>query len=73
MDLEPLKIDRSGHLFATGPGGVLVFHPDGTLLGTLVTSRATANVAFGEDGSTLFATADDLLLRLPLKTTGLGF
>jgi gluconolactonase len=63
---DGLKVDRSGTLFATGPGGVLVIAPDGTHLGTLLTGQATANCAFGEDGRTLFITADSLLCRVRL-------
>ncbi|MDX1546671.1 MAG: SMP-30/gluconolactonase/LRE family protein [Rhodothermales bacterium] len=70
---DGLKLDRDGHLFATGPGGVLVFAPDGTHLGTLHTTQATSNAAFGGDGRTLYVTADDYLLRIPLRTTGDGF
>ncbi len=67
---DGLKVDAAGNLFATGPGGVLVFAPDGTHLGTLLTTQATSNCAFGEDGSSLFVTADMFLLRMRLKTTG---
>jgi gluconolactonase len=49
---------------------VLVFAPDGTHLGTLLTGQATANCAFGEDGKTLFITADSLLCRVRLATKG---
>ena len=63
---DGLKVAPSGHLFATGPGGVLIFHPEGEHLGTIQTTRATANCAFGEEGRSLFITADDLLLRLRL-------
>ena len=55
---DGLKVDQLGNLFATGPGGVLVFGPDGRHLGTLNTGEATANVGFGDDGSTLYITAD---------------
>jgi gluconolactonase len=67
---DGLKVDAAGNLFATGPGGVLVFAPDGTHLGTLLTGQATANCAFGEDGKTLFITADSLLCRVRLATKG---
>jgi gluconolactonase len=67
---DGLKVDVHGNLFATGPGGVLVFAPDGTHLGTLLTGQATANCGFGEDGTTLFITADSLLCRVRLATTG---
>lgn len=70
---DGLKVDQQGNLFATGPGGVLVFAPDGTHLGTLNTTQATANCAFGDDGSTLYITADMYLLRIRLGTTGDGF
>ena len=66
---DGLKIDLHGNLFATGPGGVLVLTPDGKHLGTLMTGEATSNCAFGEDGSTLFVTADSLLLRIELATS----
>jgi gluconolactonase len=67
---DGLKVDAAGNLFATGPGGVLVFAPDGTHLGTLLTGQATANCAFGADGKTLFITADSLLCRVRLATHG---
>lgn len=70
---DGLKVDRDGHLFATGPGGVLVLHPDGTHLGTIKPGLATANVGFGGDGSTLYLTADSLLARIPLATRGAGW
>ena len=64
---------RAGNLFATGPGGVLVFAPDGTHLGTLATGEATANCGWGDDGSTLYITADMYLCRIRLTTKGRGF
>jgi gluconolactonase len=70
---DGLKVDRNGNLFATGPGGVLVFSPTGKHLGTIMTGERTANVAFGDDGSTLYMTADHKLLRIKLSTKGLGF
>ena len=36
---DGMAVDPAGNLFATGPGGVLVFAPDGTHLGTLLTGR----------------------------------
>ncbi len=70
---DGLKVDKDGNLFATGPGGVLVFSPDGTHLGTLNTGEATANVGWGgEDGSTLYITADMYLGRIKTMTKGKG-
>jgi len=70
---DGMKVDRDGHLFATGPGGLLVFAPDGTHLGTLATGEATANCCFGDDGTTLYITADMYLCRVKTTTKGRGF
>lgn len=70
---DGLKVDRQGHIFATGPGGVLVYAPDGTRLGRIETGEKTANCAWGGDGSTLFMTADSYLLRIETRTKGAGW
>jgi gluconolactonase len=71
---DGMAVDQDGNLFATGPGGVLIFAPDGTHLGTLNTGEATANCAFGgEDGSVLYVTADMHFCRIQTATKGLGF
>ena len=67
---DGLKVDTADNVFATDPGGVLVFAPDGTHRGTLLTGQATTNCGFGEDGSSLFITADSLLCRVRLATAG---
>ncbi len=70
---DGMKVDAAGNLFATGPGGVLVFAPDGTHLGSFSTGQATANCGWGEDGSVLFITADMFIGRVRLTTKGKGF
>lgn len=67
---DGMKVDARGNLFATGPGGVLIFSPEGKHLGTLQTGQATANCAWGEDGSTLYLTADMFLCRVRTATRG---
>jgi len=67
---DGLKVDMQGNVFATGPGGVLVIAADGTHLGTILTGQATANCGFGDDGKTLYMTADSHLCRIKLSTTG---
>src|SRR5205823_4670247 len=49
---DGLKVDVKGNLWATGPGGLLVFTPAGKHLGTLATGVNTGNCCFGDDGST---------------------
>jgi gluconolactonase len=70
---DGLKIDVEGNLFATGPGGVFILTPEGKHLGTIQTGQATSNCAFGDDGRTLYMTADDYLMRVKLTTKGRGF
>ena len=70
---DGLKVDDKGNLFATGPGGVLVISPRGRHLGTLRTGVATANCAWGGNGSTLYITAHSYLMRIKTQTRGAGF
>ncbi|HKY70697.1 MAG TPA: SMP-30/gluconolactonase/LRE family protein [Nitrospira sp.] len=67
---DGFKIDRLGNLFGTRPGGLSVIAPDGTLLGTIDTGQPASNVAWGEDGRTLFVTGGSALYRLRLTTSG---
>jgi gluconolactonase len=67
---DGLKVDRSGNVFCTGPGGVWVCRADGALLGRIVLPELPANLAWGEDGSVLFLTARTSVYRLQTKTGG---
>jgi len=68
---DGLKVDVQGNVWATGPGGVLILNPAGRHLGTLLTGEATGNCAWGDDdGSTLYITADQYLLRVKTLTHG---
>ncbi|MCA9041278.1 MAG: SMP-30/gluconolactonase/LRE family protein [Planctomycetaceae bacterium] len=70
---DGMKVDAKGNLFATGPGGVLIFSPDATLIGMIETGVPTANCGWGNDGSVLYITADSHLLRLQTSTKGAGW
>jgi gluconolactonase len=61
---DGMAMSADGHLFATGPGGVLVFAKDGRRLGRISTGAAVSNCAFGDDGRTLYMTSDHMLARL---------
>ena len=69
---DGMRVDVHGNIFATGFGGVNVISPSGKHLGTIVTGPV-ANCAFGDDGSTLYITAGNQLLRIRLTTKGVGF
>ena len=67
---DGMKVDSQGNIFSTGPGGVWIFDPDGTHLGTIKPDEVPANVAWGDDGSTLYMTARTGLYRVRLSTSG---
>jgi gluconolactonase len=70
---DGLKIDREGNLFGARPGGISVYSPDGTHLGSIETGVPTSNLAWGDDGSSLYITAGPALYRLRTTTNGAGF
>ena len=70
---DGMKVDAAGNLWATGPGGVYVFSPEGAVLGNIDTGTNTANVCFGDDGSTLYIAANHDICRVKTLTKGKGF
>lgn len=70
---DGLALDRSGNLFATGPGGVMVFNAAGKHLGTIAPNELPANAGWGDDGKTLYMTARTGLYRIKLSTEGLVY
>ncbi|MCU0708698.1 MAG: SMP-30/gluconolactonase/LRE family protein [Pirellula sp.] len=67
---DGLSVDQQGNVWASGPGGIYIFNGQGKLLGRILTGERTSNCCFGEDGSTLFITADSYLCRISIKTKG---
>jgi len=70
---DGMKIDRHGNLFGARPGGISVFAPDGTYLGSIETGAPTSNMAWGDDGSTLYVTGGSSIYRIKLSAKGVGF
>lgn len=70
---DGMAVTTDGHIFATGPGGVFILTQEGEALGRIHPGRACANCTFGEDGRTLFLTAQDRLMRIRLKVRGLNW
>ena len=68
-----MKVDKDGFIWTTGPGGVLVISPEGKLLGHILTGQRTANCNWGDDGSTLYMTADFHVCRIRTLTKGAGW
>ncbi|MCY2981597.1 MAG: SMP-30/gluconolactonase/LRE family protein [Planctomycetota bacterium] len=68
---DGLSVDTQGNLWASGPGGIWIFSKEAKLLGRINTGERTSNCAFGEDGTTLFVTADSYLCRVATKAKGM--
>jgi gluconolactonase len=67
---DGLKVDRQGHVYATMPGGVWVIAPDGRHLGTIRAPEVAANCGWGDDGRTLYITAETGVYRIRLNAAG---
>ena len=68
---DGMKIDGSGNLYVTGPGGIHVFAADATCLGVIYTPQGCANFCWGEDDmKSLFVTAGTSLYRLRVNVAG---
>ncbi|MDX1476337.1 MAG: SMP-30/gluconolactonase/LRE family protein [Saprospiraceae bacterium] len=65
---DGLKVHPSGRIFATGPGGVWIFSPEGNVLGKIRTAQASANCAFDAGYRHLYITSDSLLLRVAMRS-----
>lgn len=64
---DGLVVRSDGIIFATGPGGVWIFQPDGKHLGIVLTGQATSNCTLDAEEKYLYMTADNLLMRIKLK------
>jgi gluconolactonase len=69
---DGMKVDTAGNIYATGPAGIMIFSPEGKLLGTIQFPELPANCAWGDaDGKTLYVTARTGLYRIRLKIAGI--
>jgi gluconolactonase len=68
--LDGLKIDNQGNLFVSAPGGLWIISAEGKLLGKIVTPERPANMAWGDDGKTLYMTAHSSLYKMRVITGG---
>jgi gluconolactonase len=71
--LDGIKVDVRGNLYVSGPGGLWILSPEGKHLGTIAGPEHPHNLAWGgDDGRTLFLTAQTGLYRIHLKIPGVG-
>jgi gluconolactonase len=70
---DGLTVAADGTVFTSGPGGIVVLSKEGKRLGRISDGRPTANCKFGDDGKTLYLTSKDMLARIRLNVSGIGF
>lgn len=70
---DGMKVDTQGNLYSTGPGGVWIFAPDGSLLDKISVPGQTANLNWGDaDYQTLYITAQKAVYKIRLNAVGAG-
>ena len=70
--IDGLKVDREGNVYVSGPGGLWIFSPAGTHLGTIAGPEQPHNFAWGDaDGKTLYLAAQTGLYRIRLGIAGM--
>jgi gluconolactonase len=68
---DGMKVDVHGNVWVTGTGGIWVFDPDGTHLGTVMLIEPAANFAWGDAGfSTLYLCGRASMYKLKTKVKG---
>lgn len=67
---DGMKVDARGNLFATGPGGVVIISEKAKMLGRIELPEQPSNVAWGDDGKSLYITARTSIYRVKVLTGG---
>jgi gluconolactonase len=70
---DGIKVDTKGRVFCVGSGGIWVIAPSGEVIGIVQLPEVARNLAFGgPDFRTLYLTPRDSLMKLQVKTPGIG-
>jgi gluconolactonase len=70
--IDGIKVDEQGNLYISGPVGLWLVSSVGKHLGTIVVPKHPHNLAWGgDDGKTLYMTAEGTLYRMPLNIPGI--
>jgi gluconolactonase len=71
LALDGLKVDTEGNIYSSGPDGIWIISPEGKYLGKIIVPEHAANMAWGEDGHSLFITASSSVYKIRLLTKGI--
>ncbi|MBN2414006.1 SMP-30/gluconolactonase/LRE family protein [candidate division KSB1 bacterium] len=68
---DGMKVDTNGNLYSTGPGGIWIFKPDGSVIDKIPVPETTTNLNWGEaDRKTLYISAGKSIYSIRLNATG---
>ena len=68
---DGMKVDSAGNVWATAPGGIRIIAPNGKLLGHIKLPETAANLAWADEGKTLYISAQTSVYRLKVITPGI--
>jgi len=69
--VDGMKLDERGNIYVTGPGGVCVFDPEGSQLGTIEVPENVGNINWGgPDWNWLYIAASTSMYRLKCNVSG---
>jgi gluconolactonase len=67
---DGMKIDADGNIWTTAPGSIRILQPNGKPLGQIRVPEVAANLAWGDDGRTLYITARTSIYRIRTRVRG---
>ena len=69
---DGMKVDTKGNIWESGPGGIWILSPQGTVLGHIQVPELVANVAFGDpDHRTLYIAARNSVYKIRTNVAGI--
>jgi gluconolactonase len=68
---DGMKIDKQGNVWDSGPGGIWIITPAGKHIGTVLTPERLSNLAWGDEGKTLYTTGGTMVTRIQVKAEGI--
>jgi gluconolactonase len=68
---DGIRVDKSGNIWSSGPGGVWIMSPEGKHIGSIKVPERVGNLTFGgKDGKMLYIVASTSIFRIPVKVEG---
>jgi gluconolactonase len=68
---DGMRVDETGNLWSTGPGGVWIISPEGTRLGRIPLPEGGTNLVFGgADRKTVFVSCPTTIYRIDTIVAG---